>query len=77
MAHESIGAGAFKAKCLRLIDEVAEERTEIVVTKHGRPRAKLVPVDEEAPELFGYLRGSVTILGDLIEPLDETWEADA
>ncbi len=54
-----------------------EERSEIVITKHGRPRAKLVLVDEEAPDLFGYLRGSVTILGDIIEPLDEVWEADA
>jgi prevent-host-death family protein len=77
MGKQRIAAGIFKAKCLRLIDEVAEERREIVVTKRGRPRAKLVPVDDEVPEIFGCMRGSVTILGDLTEPLDEVWEADA
>ncbi len=38
-------------------------------------RAKLVPVDDEVPEIFGCMRGSVTILGDLTEPIDEVWEA--
>lgn len=45
------------------------------LTKHAR--TKLVPAAHETPELFGFMRGSVTILGDLCEPLDEAWEADA
>ena len=40
-------------------------------------RAKQLPAGHEVPELYGCMRGSVTILGDLTEPLDEVWEADA
>jgi len=42
-----------------------------------RARATPMPADDEAPELFGFMRGSVTIHGDLTEPLDEVWEVDA
>ena len=52
-------ASTFKAQCLALLDEVAEHHTTIVVTKHGRPVAKLVPLDEPSPTL-----GSVTLLAD-------------
>jgi prevent-host-death family protein len=72
-----IPAGEFKAKCLKLMDRVQQERREIVVTKHGKPVAKLVPYDETATDIFGYLQGSVSRYGDLISPLDEVWEADA
>jgi prevent-host-death family protein len=69
-AHE-IGAGEFKARCLALLDEVAETGQEIIVTKRGRPVAKLAPIDAAKP-----LEGSVRILGDIISPLDEEWEAN-
>jgi prevent-host-death family protein len=72
-----IPAGAFKAQCLKLMDQVQRERREIVVTKHGKPVAKLVPYDEAAADIFGYLQGTVSRYGDLVSPLDEPWEADA
>lgn len=40
-------ASEFKARCLALIDQVGETRVPIVITKHGRPLAKLVPLDED------------------------------
>ena len=43
-------ASEFKAKCLRLLDEVQHSRTEIVITKRGRPVARLVPAEEEIPK---------------------------
>lgn len=71
-----IPAGEFKARCLQLMDEVQETGREVVITKRGRPVARLVPV-AEAPSraVFGCMRGSVTIVGDIVAPLEEPWEA--
>ncbi len=69
-----IQASEFKATCLSLLDEVAETRREIVVTKRGRPVAKLVPIDRPAD-----LQGSVTILSadeDELFSTGERWGAD-
>ena len=70
---KTIGAGEFKAKCLHLIDEVAEQRAPLVITKRGKPVAKLVPIDNEPVSLFGRMKGTVKILGDIVNgPLDES-----
>jgi prevent-host-death family protein len=73
-----IAAGEFKAKCLALLDDVQRERTEIIVTKRGKPVARLVPVEEKGrkPEIFGRMKGTVTILGDIIAPSGEIWDAE-
>lgn len=76
-AAEEVSATHFKDSCLQLLDRVQQTREEIVVTKYGRPVAKLVAFDEEAPGLFGYLSGSVTIHGDIVAPLGEPWDAEA
>ncbi|HZS93063.1 MAG TPA: type II toxin-antitoxin system prevent-host-death family antitoxin [Chloroflexota bacterium] len=75
MAH-TIGAGEFKAKCLHLLDEVEERREELIITKHGRPVAKLVPMPP-TKSLFGALKGSVVYQDDLISPIDAAWEANS
>jgi len=73
----SVPAGEFKARCLKLMDEVRDRRCEIVITKRGKPVAKLVPVEEKhAPDIFGYMKGTVTILGDIVGPTGEVWDAD-
>jgi prevent-host-death family protein len=71
-----IPAAEFKAKCLRLLDEVAHRRSPIVITKRGKPIAKLVPIEEEPIDLFGYMAGTAKICGDIVEPTGEIWEAD-
>jgi prevent-host-death family protein len=73
---KTIAAGEFKAKCLRLLDEVAETREPLIVTKHGKPVAKLVPIPEQKVSLRGALRGSVLWEGDIISPIDVEWEAN-
>jgi prevent-host-death family protein len=73
---EKVPATAFKDTCLRLIDRVQQTREEIVVTKHGRPVAKLVAFGEETTPLFGYLAGSVTVHGDITEPIGVDWDAE-
>jgi prevent-host-death family protein len=70
----TIAAGEFKAKCLKLLDQVAESRETLVITKHGRPVARLSPVPEEG-DFVGSMRGTGEILGDIISPIDVEWEA--
>lgn len=74
---KSIPAGEFKAKCLQLMQQVQDSHKSIIITKRGVPIAKLVPVDS-APEtaMFGVLEGSVTIVEDIVSPINETWNAD-
>ncbi len=69
-------ASEFKAKCLKLMDEVAETGQEIVITKNGRPVSRLVPHIERPKSLFGIDKGELNIIGDIIEPIDVEWHAD-
>jgi prevent-host-death family protein len=72
-----IAAGQFKAQCLQLMDQVQQTHEPIVITKHGKPVAKLVPVETpERQSILGYLKGTVQVTGDIISPIDENWEAD-
>ena len=72
-----IAAGKFKTQCLQLMDQVQQNREEIVITKHGKPVAKLVPVDESEPRsVLGYLQGTVEIVSDIVSPLEDEWEAN-
>lgn len=73
---DHVPASTFKDSCLQLLDRVQQTREEIVVTKYGRPVAKLVAYDESTPTLFGSLAGSVTIIGDIIAPTGEEWDAE-
>ena len=73
-----ISAAEFKAKCLKLMDEIAKTRKPIVITKRGKPVAKLVPADPELREpLFGYMADTITCIGDVESPLGVEWEAEA
>jgi len=71
----SIPAAVFKAECLKLMDEVARTGQPIVITKHGRPVAQLVPVAATPKSLFGYMKNTVTIKGDVVASSDESWSA--
>ena len=68
----AIGAGEFKAKCLQLLDDVAEQRGTLIITKRGKPIAKLVPVEPEQ-KLFGALKSSVVAETDIISPIEVEW----
>lgn len=72
-----INAAQFKAKCLKLIDDVAATRKPLVITKRGKPLAKLVPIEVETlPPLFGYMKGTVEILGDIVNVPHDAWAAE-
>jgi prevent-host-death family protein len=55
------------------MDEVQAKREAVVITKHGRPVAKLVPVGRDTDEIYNLLRGKVTITGDIISPAIDDW----
>lgn len=72
----SIQAGAFKAQCLQLMDEVNEKHISIIITKHGIAVAKLTPVDDTPIDFFGCLKDTVTIKEDITAPINVKWEAN-
>jgi len=66
-------AGEFKAKCLRVLDDVAASRHEVIVTKRGKPVAKVVPI---APTGAVPIEGLIVWQGDLVSPVGEDWDAE-
>jgi prevent-host-death family protein len=72
-----VAAAEFKANCLRLMDEVARQHRPIIITKRGKPVAKLVPIEQEPIDLFGYMAGTAKICGDIISPIEDVgWTGD-
>ena len=75
---KTMAAGKFKATCLAVMDEVQAKREPVVITKNGKPVAKLVPL--EVPEgedpLDAFYFGKIEIVGDIVAPIysDEEWE---
>ena len=72
----TVKASEFKAKCLKIMDEVAATGEPVVITKHGVPVAQLVPAVQKPKTLFGALNGSVLYMGDVISPIDVEWNAE-
>ena len=74
---KTMAAGQFKAQCLKVMDRVYSTRTPVVITKRGKPIAKLVPADDSRSDVFDSLKGKIEIVGDIVSPLvaPEDWEA--
>jgi prevent-host-death family protein len=70
----TIPAGEFKSRCLKLLDEVAEKRQTLVVTKRGRPVAQVSPIPRKGG-IIGSMEGTFEINGDIVSPIDVEWEA--
>jgi prevent-host-death family protein len=70
---KTMAAGSFKAKCLAVMDEVQAKRQTVVITKHGRPVAKLVPAGKDPDGIYNFLRGKGAVRGDVISPAIEDW----
>ena len=73
---KQIGAGEFKAKCLQLMDEVNRDGIELIITKRGRPIAKLVPAEAERDSFIGSMKGTFRILGDIVTSDPSEWSDD-
>lgn len=68
-----IVASEFRARCLKLMDEVAETGEEIVITKNGRPISRLTPYRKKAATPFGADRELIKIHGDIVSPMPREW----
>jgi prevent-host-death family protein len=76
-ASSLVGSAEFKARCLEFIEHVRESREEYVVTRHGTPVAKLVPVDEAGSvSPLGTMRGTLLKYERPFEPIPATWSLD-
>ena len=73
---QTLKASEFKAKCLKLMDEVQKTGEEIVITKNGKPVSKLVPYRVKVPTLLGLHKDKISSLGNDIFSSGESWEAD-
>ena len=71
---KTVPAAQFKAQCLSLLDRVGPEG--IVITKHGKPVAKLIPIATDAATLIGSLKGKLTIKGDILST-GVRWNAES
>ncbi len=69
MKTKIMPAGVFKASCLAVMDEVQSKCETVIITKHGKPVAKLVPMNTERDEIFGFMKGKITITGDVVKPI--------
>ncbi len=65
---KTIAAGTFKIHCLSVMDEVQAKRETVLITKHGKPVAKLVPADKGQDEIYNFLAGKGSIKGDVVLP---------
>ena len=77
---KAIDVTVFKAQCLSLIEDVAQGKVRrVLLMRHDRPVAAIVPIEHEIVELWGAMRGAVTVvLGtDLTAPSGEAWKAEA
>jgi prevent-host-death family protein len=74
---KTMPAGQFKARCLKVMDDVQSTREPVVMTKKGRPVAKLVLAEELSDDFLGKLSGMMKIVGDITQPIEdpEAWEA--
>jgi len=73
---EIMKAGKFKAECLKVMEKVKKTRRKIIITKRNVPIVKVVPIEEKTVgTAFGKLKGTVKFKGNIIEPIDEVWDA--
>ena len=65
---KKMAAGSFKIHCLAVMDEVQAKRETVVITKRGRPVAKLIPADSDSDDIYNFLAGKGSITGDVVSP---------
>ena len=74
MNMKHIPAGTFKAHCLGVMKEVQATGEPVIVTKRGAPVVKVVPVQSDKNDIFGFMTGKVKIVGDIESPIPVEWE---
>jgi prevent-host-death family protein len=65
---KKMAAGVFKTNCLAVMDEVQAKHETVVITKHGKPVVKLVPVSTDTDDIYNFLSGKGAVVGDIVSP---------
>ena len=70
-------ASVFKAQCLKVMNRVQKTGEPVIVTKRGKPVGKVIPIEQENDDIFGFMKGKFEIVGDIVSPVTplEDWEA--
>ena len=73
-----ISAAKFRSNCFKIIDEISQKQTEVIITKRGKAVVKLTAIksEDQSDPLLGVLKGAGETVGDLTEPFAEEWELD-
>jgi len=73
-----ISTAKFRANCFKIIDEISQKQTEVIITKRGKAIVKLIAIKSEnqSAPMLGVLDGAGETVGDLIEPFNEEWKLD-
>lgn len=71
---KTIPSGQFKTHCFSLLKEVAQNREALIITKHGKPIARVLPIADTSGE--NPLKNSIVFENDIVEPIGESWEAE-
>ena len=76
MARSEVQATEFKAKCLEMMDDVHDGSTKkLIVTKRGKPFVKILAADEADGPIYGCMSDQIAFIGDVMSPIDATWDA--
>ena len=72
-----IGTAQAKAHLLSIMEEVRQNGTPVIVTRRGKPHVQIAPLDAAAPvaDIFGCMKGTITITGDIVGPEPDEWDA--
>ena len=73
---KAVTAAEFQAQCSQLIKEVVETGSPVVIVDNGHPVAQLGPVVNQELTLMGAHKGKIRIIGDILEPVGDEWEAE-
>lgn len=77
VAMRKVPLKEFRARCSAILQRVQQTKEAVLITKSGRPMAKLVPAEESPREFLGRLEGIVKIIGDIESPIEHADASDA
>lgn len=61
-------ASVFKSRCLKVMDRVQATGEPVIVTKRGKPIVKVIRAEQKKHDLFGFMKGRMEIVGDIVSP---------
>ena len=71
-----IAISQFKSHCLEIIEKLQTDKESIIITKRDKAVAKVLPIDSKKVSLFGMLKNKAEIKANILDPIDEKWDAE-